>query len=287
MPDAVTKPDPYAPLRLPDYRRYACSWFATMFAKQIETLAVAVYFVSIFSKKDAPLALGMMGLVQALPVMLLAIPAGQLADRFDRRRIMIATLAISALSVSGLLTVAMHGGSVPWIFLLLGLGAIGQALASPARSALLPQLVPVEIFTNAVAWNSSVFYLATVTGPVIGGAVLAFSKNPAAPLLENPAPALAVALACRVIALAAISLVRHRQPERSAQSISLESLAAGVRFVWRTKLILATITLDLFAVLLGGATYLLPIFAKDILHVGPAGLGFLARPMRWERFAWP
>lgn len=275
MPDAAPHPDPYAPWRIPDYRRYACSRFAITFAKQIERLAVSVYFVSVFDSKDAPLVLGAMGLVQALPVMLLAIAGGQLADRYDRRHLVMATLALGNLSVVGMLAVAMLNGSVPWIFVFLGLGAVGQALGSPSRLALLPQLVPAEIFPTAVAWNSSVFYIASVTGPVVGGVVMAMSKNPDTPSVQNPATALAVVLACRLVALAAITLVRHRQAERSDQVISWQSVAAGIRFVWRTKLILATITLDLFAVLLGGATYLLPIFAKDILHVGSTGLGFL------------
>jgi MFS family permease len=275
MPDAAIKPDPYAPWRIRDYRCYACSWFAMTFSKQIETLALAVFFVSVYDRADAPLALGVMGLVQALPVMLLAIAGGQIADRFDRRLVILLTLGLGNLSVAGLLTVVLLGGSAPWIFVMLGVGAIGQALGSPARSALLPQLIPTTIFSNAVAWNSSVFYVASVTGPVVGGVLMALSQNPATPSVENPAPALVVVLVCRMIALAVMSMVRKRQTERSQEVISWQSVVAGIRFVWRTKLILATITMDLFAVLLGGATYLLPIFAKDILHVGSTGLGFL------------
>ena len=157
-------------------------------------------------------------------------------------------------------------GSVLWIYLLLGIGAVGWALGNPARQALLPQLVPAELFANSVAWNSSVFYIASVTGPVVGGIVVATSSN--------LAPAFALVLLCRVIALAAIALIRHRPAARLEQTISWESVVAGIRFVWNTKLILATITLDLFAVLLGGATYLLPIYA-DMLGVGALGLGFL------------
>jgi MFS family permease len=269
MSDTPTKHDPYAPWRSRDYRRYAFSWFATTFSKQVETLAVAVYFVEIYKPTDAPLALGLMALVQAMPVMLLAIAGGQLADRLDRRHVVMATLSLGVAASAGLLTVALLGGSVPWIYLFLGIGAVGQALGSPSRAALLPQLVPSELFSNAVMWNSSVFYTASVTGPAIGGMILAMSGN------ENLAPAFAVVLACRLLAVAAITLMRYRQAERPAESISWQSVMAGIRFVWNTKVILATITLDLFAVLLGGATYLLPIYAKDILHVGPTGLGFL------------
>ncbi len=245
------------------------------FSKQIETLAISVYFVSIFSQEDAPLALGALGLVQALPVMLLAIAAGHLADRFDRRRLVTSMFGLSALAAAGMLVVTMYGGSVPWIFALLALDAVGHALGNPSRAALLPHLVPTEAFANAVAWNSSVFYIAVVTGPAVGGCLMALAKNPATPLVENPAPAIAVVVACRLAAVTAMALVRHRSVERSPETASWQNVAAGIRFVWRSKLILATITLDLFAVLLGGATYLLPIFAKDILHVGSVGLGML------------
>lgn len=267
MPDAPTKPDPYAPWRSRDYRRYAFSWFAMTFSKQVETLAVAVYFVNTYEPADAPLALGLMALVQALPVMLLAIAGGQIADRFDRRHVLMTTLGLGAVSTTGLLLVAIAGGSVPWIYVLLAVGAAGQALGSPSRSALLPQLVPTELFSNAVTWNSSVFYTASVTGPVIGGMIMAVS--------EDLSLAFAVVLACRLLALMAITMMRYRQIDRPAHTISWDSVVAGIHFVWDTKVIMATITLDLFAVLLGGATYLLPIYAKDILDVGPAGLGFL------------
>jgi MFS family permease len=275
MSNTLPKPDPYAPWRNPDFRRYACSWFAMTFSKQIETLAVSVYFVSIYDLSDASLALGAMGLVQALPVMLLAIAGGQLADRFQRRRVIISMLSLGTVSSAGLLVVAILHAPVSWIYLLLGIGATAQALGSPSRAALLPQLLPAEQFSTAVTWNSTVFYMGAVTGPAVGGVILAMSKDPAMPLIENPAPAFVVVLACRFVALAAITLVRYRQVDRSGEPISWDSVVAGIRFVWRTKLILATITLDMFAVLLGGVTYLLPIYAKDILHVGSTGLGLL------------
>ena len=219
MSDPPTKPDPYAPWRSRDYRLYASSWFAMTFSKQIETLAVMVYFVSIYSEKLAPLALGAIGLVQALPVMLLAIAGGQLADRFERRHVMMAMFSLNLLASVGLLATALLDGPVWWIFLMLGLGAVGRALGSPARVALLPQLVPTELFSKAVTWNSSVFYISAVTGPVAGGFLMALSKNPATPQLENPAPAFAVALACQLIAVAAIAAMRYRQVVRSGESV--------------------------------------------------------------------
>lgn len=213
------------------------------------------------------LALGALGLVQALPVMLLSIAGGQIADRFNRRLVMMAMLAVNALVSVGLVIVALTTGSPAMIYLLLGVGAVAQALGSPSPSALLPQLVPTETFANAVAWNSTIFYLGSVTGPAVGGGIMT--------VWEHPAVSFAVVGVCRLLSLAALAALHYRPADRPAQSVSWQSVVAGIRFVRDTKLILATITLDLFAVLLGGVTYLLPIFAKDILHVGPLGLGVL------------
>ena len=208
-----------------------------------------------------------MGLVQALPIMLLAIAGGQLADRFDRRRVMMLTFALAVLSAAGLLAIALLAGYVLGSICCSASGpSAGRWATPPGKPA--PPTRPPEMFSNAVAWNSSVFYIASVTGPAIGGIVVAMSEHP----VRRPSP---WCWLCRVIGVAAILLIRHRPPDHAEQSISWESVVAGIRFVWNTKLILATITLDLFAVLLGGATYLLPIYAEKILHVGASGLGFL------------
>ena len=285
----ISESDPYAPWRIPDFRLYTSSWFLMMFSKHVETLAVAVHLVEKYDEKGACLALSLMALVQALPVMLLAIAGGQLADRFDRRSVLLGTLAISVTASVGMVVTIMLGAPTPWMYVCLGVGAVGRALGSPSRAALLPQLVPAKIFTKAVTWNSTAFYIASVTGPVIGGLIVAMAENQAAiveymgptvggflaAISENAASAFVLVFLCRLSAMAAVFMIRHRKPANSEQPISWKSVAAGARFVWRTKLILATITLDLFAVLLGGAIYLLPIYADDILHVGASGLGFL------------
>ncbi|MEN6407134.1 MAG: MFS transporter [Thermoguttaceae bacterium] len=262
-----TKQNPYIAWRTSDFRCFELSWFAMTFSKQIERLAIAVYFVNLYPSSDAALALAMMGLVQAVPIMLLAIAGGQLADRFDRRRLLMGTLVVNVVMSLGLVAAVWHGGSPVWIYLLLGLNASAQSVGSPSRAALLPQLVTREAFTNAVTWNSTMFYMGSVTGPAVGGAILA--------VWHNPASALIAVAVWRFVAFLAVSCIRHRQKGGASQEISLKSVVAGIQFVWKTKLILATITLDMFAVLLGGVTYLLPIFAKDVLHVGPLGLGFL------------
>jgi len=263
-------PDPYAAWRSRDYRRFAASWFLLMFSKQVETVAVLVY---IYDRTADPLALGWVGLAQALPVILLAIAGGQIADRFDRRRVLMLMLSLSTVVSLGLVAVSLLEGSVPLVYLvaciyvLLCIGSIGQALGGPSRAALLPQIVGPEVFTNAVTWNSTVFQIACMTGPAVGGLIVGVGQNTTA--------AFALGLLCRALSVLAVSGIRGGQPRRAAASISWQSVLAGMRFVWNTKLILAAITLDLFAVLLGGATYLLPIFANDILDVGDAGVGFL------------
>ncbi|MCE5267058.1 MAG: MFS transporter [Planctomycetaceae bacterium] len=269
MPSEPTTPDSYALWRNPEYRCYAGSWFLITFSRRVEFFAVTIHLARMFNATQASFALGMIGVVQALPVMLLAIAGGHLADRFNRRNVMLATFVLGIFSAAGLLGVALLGGSVWWIYGLLAAGAVGWGLGNPARQALLPQLVPAKVFSNSVAWNSTVFYIATVTGPVVGGAIVG----------GLPGTGLAVAFAlvtfCRVMAVAAIALIGDSRESSTDHSVTWESLVAGIRFVWNTKLILATITLDLFAVLFGGATYLLPVYAQHILHVGPTALGLL------------
>ena len=235
-----------------------------VFGKMVETVAAQVY---IYRRTGDALSLGIIGLVQALPVILLAIPGGQVADRCNRRRVMMATLAVSAAVSLGLAAAARHDLQVVWFYLLLGTGAVNHALGTPSRAALLPQIVDRQVFSNAVAWNSTVFHIASMAGPAAGGFIVGLGAS--------TTTAFALVTACRVLSLAAIWRVGNPPTHGSDDAISWNSLVAGIRFVWQTKLILATITLDLFAVLLGGATYLLPVFAEDLLGVGAEGLGLL------------
>ena len=228
----------------------------------------------LYERTHSALALGLVGLVTAIPVILLALPAGHLADRMDRKKIVIGANALFVMMSLSLAAVSHFKGSIPLIFGILLIGGIGQAYNNPARAALLPRLVPADVFPNAVTWSSSAFQTAAVVGPAIGGFVIA---------LEHRATAAYVADACLtslyVLMLFAIrgddAMPGSRSALKPREKMTLESLVAGMRFVKQTKVVLAALTLDLFAVLLGGATALLPIFAKDILHVGPDGLGWL------------
>lgn len=268
MIDDIAKHDPYALWKSASYRNYAGSWFLITFSRRIEFVAIGYYVTKLYDEKQASLAMAMLGLTLALPVILLSIPGGQLADRFNRRRVMMISFSLGVLSACGLVVVTLTGGPDWWYYVLLAVEAVGWALGNPSRQAMLPRMIPTELFSHGVAWNSSVFYLATVTGPVVGGIMLSLSAG-------SLTPAFVLVLLCRIVAIFAISRIKYQSADHSKQEMSLESVAAGVRFVWGSPLILATLTLDMFAVLLGGVTYLLPVFAKNVLDVGPIGLGSL------------
>lgn len=261
---APSQHDPYGIWRSREYRLFSLGWLALIMASQIETIAVGIY---VYGQTHAAMALGWIGLVKALPVIVLAMAGGHLADRYDRRLIVLITQSVGMLSAAGLLVLAWTGVPLKWFYLCLLLGSIGQALGSPARSSLLPQLVPLSLFSTAMAWNSSLFQVGSMVGPVLGG--LLVGRGDYVP------PALLLALVLRGVAVGSLAMLKLRHPVRKAVGTSLRSLMAGIRFVGNNKIILATITLDMFAVLVGGATYLLPLYAKDILHVGGIGLGLL------------
>ena len=222
----------------------------------------------LYEVTHSALALGIVGLVQIIPVLLLSLPAGHLADRGDRKRIVLMTRAALGICSLGLALVTWTNGAPVLIYAcLFGIG-VARSFNSPASSTLLPQTVPAEAYTNASMWSSNAWQLAAAIGPALGGAIIALSRS------ATPVYLLDVAAAVAYIML--ISLIRSRPVARPASEAGTwESLAEGIRFLRSTRLLLAVITLDLFAVVLGGAVTLLPVFAKDILHVGPSGLGWL------------
>ncbi len=254
--------DPYSALRVPAFRFYASAWTFAVLGQQIQSVAIGW---SLYARTKDPLVLGWVGLLQAIPVMTLAIPAGQLADKFDRRKVLLLSQVASVLTSIGLVACSMNDAGIGAFYLLLFLDAIANAIGWPARSSILPLLVPVETISNAVTWNSSLFHSASVIGPALGGLIVLKSVT--------------AALACDLIAGAwyvlCLSLIHLRPQEKSKEPVSLSSLLAGLRFVVQQKIILATISLDLFAVLLGGAVYLLPAVATDILKVDARGFGLL------------
>jgi MFS family permease len=273
---AVVPHDPYAALRISNYRHYALGWMICVIGQQMQSVAIGWQLFQLAGGgRRGALWQGWAGGVQALPVLLLALPAGHLADRFDRRRMLIVTQSCAAVFSLGLAGASHLHASVGLLYLFLGLSATAQAVGWPARAAILPQLVPDTVFSNAATWNSSSFQIASVLGPALGGVIVAFSVT----------WAYVIDAACAVGFLIAIWLLRPRVARRHREPATLESVLAGARFVRDSKLILATITLDMFAVLLGGATYLIPNFASEILHVGAVGFGWLRSAPAFGAFA--
>ena len=212
-----------------------------------------------------PFALGLVGLASFLPAIALALVTGHTADRYDRRLILVTCYAVTLVTSLGLLAIAVSGSDKVWLIygLLIAFG-IGRAFANPAGQALVPNLVPREQLGIAIAWNSTVWQTATIAGPALGGALYYF----------GPIAAFGASAACFLTVCVLFTLMRSR-PQTKPADVTWETLLAGIRFIRSKPVIFGAISLDLFAVLLGGATALLPVFAKDILQVGPGGLGLL------------
>lgn len=229
--------------------------------------AVAVGW-QLYEQTGKAFALGMAGLVELVPVVLLALPAGHIADRSSRRTVAVIALVATAAVAAGL-AVGAHLAAAPLVTyaLLFGLGVAGM-FRSASVGTLVPYLVPAQHFVNANAWLSSSFELAAIAGPAIGGFVIALAGD------ATWAFALAAVLHM-IFVLLLLSLPASVSPAPSTTRSDKRDLLGGLRFIRKTPLFLAATTLDLFAVLLGGAVALLPIYAKDILHVGPTGLGWL------------
>jgi len=256
--------DPLAALRLRDYRLFAIGLVLSTMGSQMQTVAIGW---ELYERTSSAMVLGWVGLVQVIPIIVLTLPAGQAADRLDRRRTVMSMQVMLTLCSLGLAVLSYSQGPLLLIYTCLLLTGVARAFNKPSNDALVPQLVPLDIFSNAATWNSSGVQLAKVLGPALGGLMIAVQRSATGVYLL----AAVSAFACFVL----ISMVASRARVRSTEPPSFKTLAAGFSYVWNNQIILAAITLDLFAVLLGGAITLLPIFAKDILHVGPTGLGWL------------
>jgi MFS family permease len=251
-------------LRNRDFTRYLSARFLSSLAVQMQTVAVGW---QVYQVTHDPLDLGLIGLSQFLPFILLIFPAGHLADTRDRRRLLALCFALMWLCAVLLLALAWHGfTSARPVFAVMVLFGVARAFAMPSGQALLPNLVDREHFSVAVALNSSLWQVTTIAGPALGG------------LLYLAGAKVVYAI---VVALLAGSVLLLLTIRRGGESASQEStfdratVLSGLRFVWRRRPVLGAISLDLFAVLFGGATALLPVYAADVLHVGPGGLGWL------------
>ena len=248
-------------------RDFLLLWIALVAeAFGIQMIAVAVGW-QVFSINHSAFDLGLIGLCEFLPLLLLALPAGHLADRLPRRLVFATALALGVCVTALLLVVTIAGAKQLWPFLVLAAASgVSAAIANPAARALGPSLVPFELIPSAMAWRSIAFQSGTVVGPALGGLLFALNE-------ESVYVFAAVMLAIGVAALVAAREPDERLPGTKAPGLS--SVLEGIRFIRRTPVMLGAISLDLFAVLFGGAIALLPLFAKQILHTGPLGLGVL------------
>ena len=241
-------------------------------------VAVAVAW-QVYEITHTAVSLGYVGLAQFLPSFLLFLLAGHAIDRFDRRRVLQIVQFSYAVIVALLLLITWHAHqiahaapSVAAIYAILALQGTARAFGSPAGQAFLPELVPEHHFANAVTWGSSTFMTATILGPGLGGLVYAWAANTS---FGGAAWVYALAVGAYLAAFGFTSAIATRTGRKEPRGASLDTLLAGFRYVWANQIILGSISLDLFAVLLGGAVALLPIFAASVLHTGVRGLGVL------------
>ena len=253
-----------------DFRRYQLARVMVIMGAEAQAVAVAW---QVYEITHRALDLGYTGLILFLPGLLFLLPAGHVADRYDRRVVILVCYTLQILCTLALLVFALRGlHRVGPIFAVLLLIGSGRAFSGPASSALLPHLVPTEHFVNAITWGATVFQIANIAGPALGGLLYTL------PLKGRLYGAPIVFLFTLITGIGFLGLISslHVRPGRMEhRAISTEVILAGFRYVWKAKLLLGSISLDLFVVLLGGATALLPIFAHDLLHVGPQGLGAL------------
>ena len=255
--------DRFAAFRHTSYRRFFLARFLGAFATQIVSVSVGW---QMYDETKSAFYLGLIGLFQFLPALLLILVTGSVVDRYNRRMIVVVCMTGSALCAIALLALTVTGTFSPIpVFGILLIFGIERAFNGPAVQSLSPNLVPVEDLPNAVAWNSSSWQTASIVGPVAGGLLYGFNA------------VLAYSMAVAFFAAAALLVAAIPKPAQrsSSKAISWETILAGFRFIASEKVVLGAISLDLFAVLLGGAVALMPIFARDILVLGPWGLGLL------------
>ena len=252
-----------SPLRHRDFALYVVATVATAFAIEMSFVAIGW---QVYEIHRDPLDLGLVGLAMFVPLPLLALPAGHLADRYPRRTILAISVAVDAVVAVGLLAVTRSGADETWPFFVLAFGTgVASAVGAPAGRAMTPSLVPQEILVRALAQRSVAFQLSVIVAPALGGLLFAI----------QPELVYIASVGFSLLALLAVLALRSGREGVGGESPDLASLLGGVRLVRRTPVLFGAISLDLFAVLFGGAVALLPVFAKDILEVGPAGLGVL------------
>ena len=258
-----------------DFRRYQLARVAVILGAEAQAVAVAW---QVYSITHRAIDLGYTGLALFLPGLLFLLPAGHAADRFDRRRLIMACYTLQIFCTAALLLLARSGTqNILHIYAVLFLIGTGRAFSGPASSALIPHLVPEEHFVNAVTWGGATFQFANISGPALGGLLYTFPLTHFVPdsRLEGPGIVFVFTLATLGWFLVLVSTIKARSGRMEHRGFSLKVVLAGFQYVGRSSLLLGSLSLDLCVVLLGGATALMPIFAQEILHQGPRGLGML------------
>ena len=259
-----TKRDAYAVLRFRDYRFLLVANFLASLAQAMISVTVGW---ELWQRTGSALALGLVGLVQVVPNILVSLPAGQYVDRTDQQRVAVAATTLVGIAAAALAMLSWGDGPVVLTYASLFLIGIARAFRSPTQSALVAAIIPAGQFSNAAAWSGSASQTASIIGPAAGGLGVAVAGA--------SAPVYLASAIMMGVAAYALALMQPRPIERSTEKVSLDSLLSGLRFIRAKKELLAGMTLDLVAVLFGGATALLPIFAEEVLGVGATGLGFL------------
>lgn len=262
--------DAYVALRHREFRWYLISIFSMTLGSQLQAVVVGW---QVYAITHDPLSLGLIGLAEALPFIAIALPAGYVADRWNRRTISVIALAILAVCSVALLALSAVPGmlarvGVMPIYAVIFASGIARSFLQPARQALSSELVPRTVLQSAIAWRSSAWQTAAVAGPALGGLLYGFT---------GAVTSYSVDVVLMVLALVGMLIIRYEPGERALgqDSAILSSLVLGLKFVFSEPVILGALSLDLFSVFLGGAEALLPVFASEILKVGPQGLGVL------------
>jgi MFS family permease len=267
--------DPYLAFRYRDFRLLFTATTLNQVGRLLEATALGW---ELYERTHDPLVLGNVGLAEFLPVLLLALPAGHIADRFDRKQVTFVTRLLEIVGALGLAYLSWTRGAIWLIYLFILLTSIARTFGSPAFGAFLPRSVPEPAFNNAVTWQMTSYQLAAMLAPALGGLLIAWLSPitlAAGPINIGATLAYVISALLSIIIAICIQLLRIQSPPRTHEAATWQDVLAGGRFVFKERLILSAITLDLFAVLFGGAVALLPVFAKDILHVGADGFGWL------------
>ena len=258
------KHDPYAVLRNRDFRFYLIGRFVAVIGQQMFATALGW---EIYERTGSALALGLVGLTQVISIIACTLPAGHCADIYNRKHIIVWMTLLIAVANLALAGISAARAPMSLLYLCLVVTGTARTFLWAASASFLPQLVDRKDFARAVTWNSAMFQTSSIVGPAVGGVLLHFTRH-AAPIYALNALA---AVVCGLL----IGRVRQHHVASAAEKTTPKTLLTGFSFVFANRIILGIISLDMFAVLLGGATALLPVYAKEILSVGPSGLGLL------------